>query len=225
MPTPESSPPRRGIRAAFYLTLFALIAAVLLSTVERLTGQRITDNELAERLAALSAVLPGDQYDNQPHLDRIYVRNAELLGSDEALPVYRARNGEQPVAAVLTAVAPNGFSGEIRLLIAIDAGGEVAGVRVIEHRETPGLGDAIEADKSNWIESFTGLDGSSLATNPLAREWILDRDGGRFDHITSATVTSRAVVKAVRNAVIYFDLNREKIFTIPAAPQDEGPER
>ena len=203
------------------LIIMAMLAAALLSIVDRFTAPRIADNIAAERLKSLRAVLPVDSYDNEPHLDFISVLDPELLGNDEPLPVYRARLSEQPVAAVLTTVAPNGFSAHIRLLVAIKMNGEVTGVRVIEHRETPGLGDKIEVGKSNWILGFHGLHSEALTENPLTDEWVLKRDGGSFDHITGATVTSRAVLQAVRNAVLYFNVHRQEIFS---SNDDEQPE-
>ena len=191
------------------LILTAMLAAALLSTVDRFTAPRIADNIAAERLKGLRAVLPPDAYDNEPHLDFVIVIDPELLGSDEPLPIYRARIGEKPVAAVLTAVAPNGFSGQIRLLVAVGVDGIMTGARVIEHRETPGLGDKIEANKSDWMHGFRGLD----SVDPLTEEWVLKRDGGTFDQITGATVTSRAVLHAVRNAVLYFAAHRQDIFS------------
>jgi electron transport complex protein RnfG len=216
MPAAESSPQAHPVRAVIYLVLFALAAAVTLASINRLTGDRIAANELAERLKALTAVLQVDQYNNEPHLDTITVSHPDLLGSDDPLPVYRARLDQQPVAAVLTAVAPMGFSGEIRLFISVYPGGEVAAVRVVQHRETPGLGDLIDYRKSDWIEDFTGLQTTELAADPLASAWTLDRDGGSFDRISGATVTSRAVLKAVRNAVLYFNTHEAEIFA-PAA--------
>lgn len=217
MPT-ETTPQQPGRhRAVVILILFALGAAVLLASVERFTRQRIADNELAERLKALQAVLPNDGYDNEPHVDVIEVTAPDLLGGDKPLPIYRARLDGAPVAAIITAIAPNGFSGQIRMLVAIDADGDVAGVRVTGHQETPGLGDAIEADRSDWIRAFSGLSIASLLTDPLAPEWTLDRDGGNFDSITGATVTSRAVIKSVRDAALYFNSRRDEIFAPPVA--------
>ena len=157
MPDTSPSQPTDRVRPVVYLTLFALAAAAVLATAERLTMPRIAENQLAERLKALQAVLPEGQFDNEPHLDFIYAQHPELLGSDEPVPIYRARKNRQPIAAIVTAVAPKGFSDEIRLLVAVYATGKVAGVRVIEHKETPGLGDKIEARKSNWINGFRGL--------------------------------------------------------------------
>jgi electron transport complex protein RnfG len=189
-----------------FLVVTAIAAAAMLSWTNDLTRERIADNELAQRLAALRAVLPATGYDNEPHLDVVYVTSPELLGDTKPLPVYLARRNGKPVAAVLTAIAPNGYSGAIYLLVGIGVDAKVIAVRVTAHTETPGLGDRIEAARSDWIDRFSGVQ----ATDPLARAWVLDKDGGDFDHITGATVTSHAVVSAVRNAVIYFDANRDQ---------------
>ena len=202
------------LRGAAFLIALAMLAAGLLAGVDRFTAPRIADNIAEQRLKGLRAILPANSYDNEPHLDIRTARHAELLGSEAPLPVYRARLGQEPVAAVLTVIAPNGFSGRIHLLVAIDVDGVVTGVRVIEHRETPGLGDRIEAGKSDWIRGF-----SDLTSSGPRGEWVLKRDGGSFDQITGATVTSRAVLNAVRNAVIYFADHRREIF----APQPDGP--
>jgi electron transport complex protein RnfG len=190
------------------LIVAAMLAAMLLSAVDRFTAERIAANVAAARLKSLRTVLKPDSYDNEPHLDIVEALDPELLGSDEPLPVYLARLGEKPAAAVLTAVAPNGFSGSINLLVAISITGHVTGVRVIDHRETPGLGDEIEIKKSDWILGFSDLQ----STDPLTGEWSLKRDGGSFDQITGATITSRAVLNAVRNAVLYFNAHRGDIF-------------
>jgi electron transport complex protein RnfG len=214
-PTAQSDTRKRmqnRFAGGIYLVLFALAAAFLLSNIQQSTRQRIADNELAERLKGLQALLPAAGYDNEPHKDFIFVNNADLLGSDKALPVYRVRRGERPIAAIVTAIAPNGFSGKIRILASIDVQGEIIGVRAISHTETPGLGDRIEAKKSDWIKGFTGL----ATGDPMTSEWVLDRDGGSFDHLTSATVSSRAVLNAARNAVIYFNANSAEIFSAPS---------
>lgn len=212
MPAMLNSPEPVRKRAALMLIIFALGAALLLASVERFTRQRIVDNEIAERLKALQALLPLDGYDNQPHLDVARFQAPELLGNVNPSPVYRVRLNGAPVAAIISTIAANGFSGEIRLLVSIGHDGVVTGVRVAEHHETPGLGDAIEEQKSDWIQNFTRLSTASLLTNPLASEWTLDRDGGSFDNITGATVTGRAVINAVRNAALFFHSRRQEIF-------------
>ena len=217
MNEPMTTDSTSRLRGAAMLIVMAMLAAALLSAVDQYTAPRITENIAAERLKGLRAVLPVDSYDNEPHLDIRMVLSPELLGSDESLPVYRARREGQPVAAVLTAVATKGFSGQIRLLVAVGVDGIVTGVRVIEHRETPGLGDRIEAGKSDWMLGFRGL----KSTETMTQAWVLKRDGGPFDQLTGATVTSRAVLNAVRNAVLYFTEYRQNIFSdSDDAPQE-----
>jgi electron transport complex protein RnfG len=203
---------QRRFAGAIYLVLFALAAAWLLSAVQQRTYQRIADNELAERLKSLRDLLPEGRYNNEPHKDFMFATSADLLGSDNPLPVYRIRRGAQPVAAVLTAVAPNGYAGKIHMLVSIDVQGKLIGVRVTAHRETPGVGDGIEVKKSAWIKGFAGL----AAADPMVPEWLLERDGGAFDQLTGATTTSRAVLIAARNAVIYFNDHTEEIFSAPS---------
>jgi electron transport complex protein RnfG len=119
----------------------------------------------------------------------------------------------QPVAAIFTSVAPDGYSGNIKLLVGILHNGVLAGVRVISHKETPGLGDAIEADRSNWILSFN----EKSLQNPPLKQWGVKKDGGFFDSFTGATITPRAVVNAVKNTLLYFQENREMIFSATTA--------
>jgi electron transport complex protein RnfG len=196
------------LRAAGLLAVAGALAVGLVSIVHDLARPRIEASERARRVAELAAVLGPVRYDNDLLNDVIRVRDPELLGTDEALPVHRARLGEAPVAALLVAVAPDGYSGAIRLLIGIDPQGRLLGVRVLHHRETPGLGDGIDARKSGWIDAFRGR---SLA-DPAEAGWKVRKDGGEFDQFTGATVTPRAVVRAVRNALVYFDRHRDELF-------------
>jgi electron transport complex protein RnfG len=214
-PAAQSNTPRRAqsrLAGAICLVLFALAAAWLLSSIQQTTRQRIADNELAERLKGLQALLPEGRFDNEPHKDFILVTSADLLGSEKPLPIFRARLGQQTVAAILTAVAPNGFAGKIRILVSVDMQGEIIGVRAISHNETPGLGDRIEAKKSDWIMGFAGL----ATADPTTSDWKLERDGGNFDQLTGATVSSRAVLNAARNAVLYFNANSAEILSAPS---------
>ncbi|HEX6928013.1 MAG TPA: RnfABCDGE type electron transport complex subunit G, partial [Gammaproteobacteria bacterium] len=138
----------------------------------------------------------------------ITVTNPELLGTPVPVTVYRAYKDGEPVAALFTSVAPDGYSGPIYLLVGIHADGRIAGVRVLGHKETPGLGDPIEIERSDWI---TGFDGRSLG-DPPPQQWDVERYGGVFDQFTGATITPRAVVRAVRNTLLYFERHREEIF-------------
>lgn len=215
-----------GIAAAI-LAGFAIVGTTLVAMTEDATRQRIADNELAYLLRTLNEVVPASAYDNSMFADTIEVFDPDLLGTEEPVTVYRATRGGQPVAVILTPVAPVGYSGPIRLLVGVNATGVVTGVRVVDHRETPGLGDAIEIDRSNWI---LGFDGRSLS-NPALAAWAVRRDGGEFDQFTGATVTPRAVVKAVRDALLYFEENRERLLsggpgqTLDTTPDDAEQER
>jgi electron transport complex protein RnfG len=190
--------------------LLALAAAVAITA--QATRQRIARNEAAQVMKVISTVLPRELYDNEPDGDRILALAPDLLGSSEPLPVYRARRNGEPAAAVITAFARQGFVGPIRLMVAIAADGKVLAVRVVAHEETPGLGDRIDAAKSDWIAVFRQR---SLA-DPAPELWTVRRDGGEFDQLTGATVTSRAVVNAVRDAALYFQQHRTEIFELPA---------
>ena len=197
-------------RALAALVIVAALAALLLAGLDATTRERIARNEAQKLLATLQAVLP-DNYDNEPHLDRLLVAAPAALGSTDVLPVYRARLGGKPAGLVLTAVAPDGYVEAIRLLIGVSAAGEITGVRVVSHAETPGLGDGIELARSNWILAFDGRD-----TGSATADWALRRDGGDFDQLTGATITSRAVLHAVRRALDYYRENRDELYALAA---------
>jgi len=196
------------IRGIVSLTILAIAAAALLAYTNEATRDRIDANKLMLLQQGLRDVLPAQQYDNRPHEDVIYVASPELLGSEQSLPIYRARYNGKPVAAAITAVAPDGYVGHIKLLVAVDMSGRIIAARAVEHSETPGLGDAIDANKSSWMTLFSGR---RLASND-GEDWRVRRDGGDIDQITGATVTSRAVVNATRDALHYFARHRDEIF-------------
>lgn len=197
------------------LVLLAALGAALISATDRLTRKRVAENEAAQIMKVLGALLPEGGYDNSPHIDVITLTATELPSSNAVLPVYRARLAGEPVTAILTMIAPGGYVGSIRLLVGIRADGTISGVRVLQHRETPGLGDNIETARSDWIRMF---EGRSIVDPPPAA-WLTRRDGGDFDQISGATVTSRAVIGAVRDSLIYFAENRDMLFSAPIAPE------
>jgi electron transport complex protein RnfG len=199
---------RRILRAALTLGVAVGAAVALLALVHGVTRERVAASERAHRAATFDRVLAGVTYDNDLLADRIEVRDPELLGTDASVPVYRARLADRPVAAILEPVAPDGYSGPIRLLVAVQPDGRLLGVRVLAHRETPGLGDAIEERRSDWIHSF---DGRSLEDPPMPR-WKVRKDGGDFDQLTGATVTPRAVVSAVRNTLEFVRRRGPQLF-------------
>lgn len=196
------------LRVGAVLGLFAIVATTLVAYTEQNTRQQIKENERQALLDAINTLIPHKQYDNAILQDTIALPKTEELGTEETTQVYRARKQNQPVAVVLTVVAPNGYSGRIKMLVGIYYDGTLAGVRVINHKETPGLGDKIDASRSNWIKQFEGL---SLE-NPTSAKWKVKKDGGAFDQFTGATITPRAVVKAVKASLEYFKNHREALF-------------
>lgn len=204
---------RHILTSAVLLALFALIGTTLVALIHDGTAERIVENERLATLRNLNAILPHERYDNELLADQRVIRDEALAGG-QPVTVYRAFQDETPVAAVFATLAPDGYGGPIRLLVGVNVDGTVAGVRVTGHRETPGLGDPIEASRSDWI---LGFDGRSLGDPPLAR-WAVARDGGAFDQFTGATISPRAVVGAVREVLVYFASHGETIFPSLAAP-------
>ncbi|MFW5815695.1 MAG: RnfABCDGE type electron transport complex subunit G [Wenzhouxiangella sp.] len=185
--------PRR--RAAIALTGIGLGAALLLAGVDRLTRERIEDAQQRRALSTLSAMLPTGRFDNDLLDDAI---DLPIPGLEQPGRLYRARRDGEPVGLLVDLVTHRGYSGDIRLLVAVNPDQTVLAVRVLEHRETPGLGDKIEIERSDWI---TGFAGRSLG-DPPAQRWAPDQRGGDFDTLTSATITTDAVVDAVRSALV-----------------------
>ena len=207
-------PENPALRVGLLLAIFAITATVLVALTETQTRERIVENQRQATLRAIAAVVPEQSFDNDILTDTLTLPATASLGTTEATTVYRARLGETPVAAVLNVVAPNGYSGSIHMLVGIYHDGTVSGVRVVAHKETPGLGDKIDERRDDWILQFSGL---SLE-NPPAVRWKVKRDGGSFDQFTGATITPRAVVGAVQQALIYFEEHRDRLFMIHEEP-------
>ncbi len=197
--------------ALICLILCASLATIAVSWLAGRTQEKIAANQLAWETQIIATVLPPGTFDNEPSLDAISVIDEELLGTREPLMVYRARRNGKVAATVVTAVAQEGYVGPIRLLVGISYDSSIIAVRAIEHRETPGLGDQIDINKSEWIDVFSH---SSGFENSL--DWELKRDGGKIDRITGATVTSRAVINAVRNALEFYRRNQTDLHAISA---------
>ena len=200
-------------RTAAILFLFVIIFTGLLSAAYQWTKPAIEASAIEEKMKLIDEVLPRAEYDNQLLTDTVNLPPTPELGLSEASTVYRARRGTTPVALVFEAVAPDGYAGKIRLVLAMRADGSVAGVRVTQHKETPGLGDYVEVKKDKnkarpWITQFAGM---SLAT-VNDRDWKVKKDGGRIDYYAGATVTPRAVAKAVHKAVTWASAQREQLF-------------
>ena len=204
--------------AAAILGGFAILCAGLVGLTNELTHDRIAANEKAATLHSLHELIPPSSHNNDIYNDSITAQSREWLGTKDPVMIYRARMNGQPVAAVIAAEAPDGYGGTIKLLVAIRYNGVLAGVRVVTHHETPGLGDYIEADHSDWIKQF---DGRSLS-NPDDKLWQVKKDGGVFDN-TGATISPRAVVKAVHHALKYYNGHRDLLFA-PAKTAEHSEE-
>ena len=203
--------------AAGILGAFAVGGVGLVAITHELTSARIAANERAAMLRKVQAIVPAERMDNDPLSDRIQVSDPDLLGG-EVPDVYRARSGDEPVAVILNPVAPNGYSGPIKLLVAVLEDGSLGGVRVLSHQETPGLGDRIEEAKSDWVLGFSGR---SLAA-PVEDQWRVQRDGGAFDQFTGATITPRAIVRAVKNTLLFVRQQGALLYERPALATAPG---
>ncbi len=214
-------PYRQIIITTIILLGFAIIGTTLVAYTYDSTRDQIAANERATLLRKLHRLIAPEQHDNVLLEDTLQVRDPTLLGTDGPVTVYRARKDGEPVSLVIETIAPDGYSGSIRLLVGININGTLSGVRVVSHRETPGLGDAIDETRSDWIHVF---DGKSLH-NPEPAGWAVKKDGGAFDQLTGATITPRAVVKAARNALLYYRQHQDTLFepTAGAVATDNSP--
>lgn len=201
--------------AAFILGAFAVGGVGLVAVTHDLTSARIASNQREAMLNKLRDILPVDAatgaplMDNDPLLDRIQVNDPDRLGAS-ATQIYRVRHRDQPIALVLNPVVPDGYAGPIRLLVSVKRDGSLGGVRVLEHHETPGLGDKIDERKDDWIkEQFND---KSLG-NPLPDQWLVKRDGGQFDQFTGATITPRSIVKAVKKTLEFVHEQGDRLYT------------
>jgi len=198
---------------ASLLMLVAALGAALVGMTFSETKDAIKHNEELTLLRKLNNIIPAETYDNDLLLDTIVIKPSFLLNTKQDTLVYRARKNNRNVAAVFTSIAPNGYNGSIQLLVGVKTNGQLSGVRVVKHRETPGLGDYVDIAHSNWIRGFTG---KSLS-EPNEFGWKVKRDGGIFDQFTGATITPRATVKAIHNALLYFENNQAILFSKPIA--------
>ncbi|NND92678.1 MAG: electron transport complex subunit RsxG [Granulosicoccus sp.] len=195
------------VRTGLTLGLCLLAAIIALTIAQRLARPQIELSRQQWLMQGLSAVLPTGPFDNDP-LTSVRLVTAPELGSTDAMPIYTVFRDNRPLAAVLSIVAPDGYNGDIKLLLGVTIDGEIIGTRVTEHRETPGLGDDLEYRRSDWI---TGFDGQSLASTS-AGDWDVRQQGGRFDAFTGATITPRAVIRAIHRALDWYDSHRQDIF-------------
>ncbi|WP_445768506.1 electron transport complex subunit RsxG [Rheinheimera sp.] len=196
---------------ALALGAAAALCVAILSLVNQQTAPRISEQRLAAKLAILSEVLPGVDAGQALLQDCLQVTDESLLGKASAQTLYRWRQDSKLSAYIIETTAPDGYSGNIDLIVALTPDGTVLGSRVLQHKETPGLGDKIETRRSDWMLSFN----QKTVSDANAAKWAVRKDGGDFDQFTGATITPRAVINAVRNAVLYVQQHPE-LATLPA---------
>lgn len=203
---------------AISLGLFAIITAGIIALTQCTTQARIEHNIKLAQTKALNEIIAPHSYDNPLVEDTLHIEDPQLLPGADGGDAYVARRNGKAFAVILPVIAADGYTGNIYSIVGILADGSIAGVRVLSHQETPGLGDKIEIRKSNWVEQFIG---KSL-TDPIAKQWSVKKDGGDFDQLTGATITPRAVVKSVYAALQYFQAHRERLLApleiIPHSP-------
>jgi electron transport complex protein RnfG len=197
---------RRIMGGLIGLLVIAGGTTAVVSLVEKATRERIAANQAARTMQVVAEVLPSSGYKDKPREEIYQLADSLIPGSQKPLPTYVASIDKTPVATVITLEAPDGYIAPIRLLIGINSEGGVVAVRALKHLETPGLGDQIDAEKSDWIAQFNGRKQPDDSA-PLA----LRRDGGDLDHISGATITSRAVTNAVSNGLKYYAENRQRL--------------
>jgi electron transport complex protein RnfG len=189
------------------LAIFALASTGGVAVIHSMTADKIAVNEKQNLMQLLSQVLPQSEYDNKLYLDCIS-SNAPELGPNGPHIIYRAMKDGRPSALLLRHITPRGYSGNIDILTAVKADGQIAGVRVTRHKETPGLGDKVELAKSQWMLTFNG----TTVSQENASHFAVKKDGGQFDQFTGATITPRAVVGSVKQATLYAQENFETLF-------------
>ena len=193
------------------LALFALITALILASTDRVTEDRIAESERLAAQKALFEIVPLARHNNDLLVDLQPIREQYwlALGLDNGGDVHIARLDDQPVAAIVPSITTDGYSGDIAMIVGINFDGTVAGVRVVDHKETPGLGDKVELRKSDWILSFNG---KSL-NNPEISKWNVKKDRGDFDQFTGATITPKAVIHQIAKTLEYFEKDRERLLS------------
>ncbi|MGL6026376.1 MAG: electron transport complex subunit RsxG [Vibrio sp.] len=198
------------------LAVFACVATGLVALTYRLTAERIHQQQQQQLLQVLNQVIPHHHYDNALIQACTLVKDSEL-GTDKTMHAYLAKRAGQPSAIAIETIAPDGYNGDINLIVGIANNGSVLGVRVLAHQETPGLGDKIDLRISNWILAFNG---QQIRPDNQA-DWKVRKDGGQFDQFTGATITPRAVVQAVKKAVLYVNQHQQQLHSQPNPCEDQ----
>lgn len=201
---------KHAVKTAITLVAFAFVGTAMLAYVFDITRAPIEASEKEARLALFKEILPESTYNNDLLKDSIEIAPNELLGNRQSSVANIAKLNNKTAGVILEAIAHDGYAGDIKLLVAIRADGSISGVRVLAHKETPGLGDYIDIARSNWIKLFND---ESVNRTPV-EQWHVKKDGGKFDYMVGATITPRAVVKAVSKTLQFYELNKQALFAV-----------
>ena len=202
------------LRPALIMAAFAGAAAILLALVYHNAAPILAQHQQEALLAQLNSLIPANRYNNDLTTDTLDI-SAPTLDAKNPVKIFRARLDNKPIASLLLVTAPNGYNGDIHLLVAIWADGSVAGVRVLSHKETPGLGDYIEDKRSPWVHQF---EGKSLK-EPAPERWKVKKDGGIFTYNTGATITPRAIVGAITRTLIWVSEHQDIVYDTKTGAQ------
>jgi len=201
------------LKNSLILALFALLSTAMVAVTDHFTRARIETEKARSLEKILHQLIAPTEHDNDLYLDCIEVNDEVLLGTEKKVKVFRARKNNQHIGLFIQSVAPDGYNGNIELIIGVNQLQQIMGVRVLSHSETPGLGDKIEIRKSPWMNGF-----NSYSLDKLNKErWKVKKDGGEFDAFTGATITPRAVVKSVFNTLQYVKLNQQQLYQRPSS--------
>lgn len=218
----DASAVRISARTALILLLFTLAFTALMAGAYQLTRPVIEATAQDAKRRLIAEVLPDTAYDNDLLADAIDLPAISALGLLEPSRVFRARKGGEPAALILEAAAADGYSGQISLMLAVQANGRLSAIRVTSHKETPGLGDYIDPKKDKnkanpWIAQFSRI---GFADVPQAK-WRVKRDGGVFDQRTGATISARAVAKASGRALAWANTHAPDLYALPTGARFE----
>ncbi|MDC0126952.1 electron transport complex subunit RsxG [Methylophilaceae bacterium] len=194
-------------RTVLVMIIFGVIFSTILEFVYNETNPIILKSEAEAKERLLLQVVKKEIYNNDLINSYIEIPPNQRLKNNSPIKAYVAKKGSKVTAVIIETRAPNGYSGEIKILVGINSKGNILGTRVIKHQETPGLGDYIDINKSEWINIFT----ASSLKNTSRLEWGVKKDQGKFDYVSGATITARAVIVAINEALIYFKENKLKM--------------
>jgi electron transport complex protein RnfG len=189
------------------MLIFGLVFALVLGVFYEKTNPVILKSEAEAKKRMLLTLIESVEHDNDIDKDFFEIKPNSLLGNKKLSKAFRVKDGDELNAIILETRAPDGYSGDIFLLVAINKQGEIIATRVIKHQETPGLGDYIDIEKNPWIDTFK----EKSLKNPVETLWAVKKDKGDFDYISGATITPRAVIKALKNTLLFFESNKNKL--------------